>query len=233
MLEADRISVFYAHVPALRRVSLAVEAGEIVALVGANGAGKSTLLKATHGLLGPIEGDIRFDGSSLRARSTKQRVDAGLALVPEGRHVFGAMTVDENLELGFRDDGGNGLESRRQSVFDRFPRLAERRAQRAGTLSGGEQQMLAIGRALMSAPKAMMLDEPTLGLAPLVIRQVAALLRQLRDEGMAILLAEQNVRMALSCADRGYVVRSGEVVAQGTAEALRASDVVRHAYLGL
>jgi branched-chain amino acid transport system ATP-binding protein len=233
VLAADRVSVFYAKVPAVRQVSMAVRPGEIVALVGANGAGKSTLLKAAHGLVDDVDGEISLDGASLRPRTTQQRVDAGLALVPEGRHVFAAMTVDENLDLGFRASAAGDMEPRRQAIFGRFPRLAERRTQKAGTLSGGEQQMLAIGRALMSAPRVMMLDEPTLGLAPMVIQQVAVLLRQLRDEGMAILLAEQNVRMALSCADRAYVVRNGEIVAEGSAAELRSSAAIRQAYLGL
>lgn len=232
MLEVDALSVCYGHVEAVRNASIRVEAGEIVALVGANGAGKSTLLKALHGILPTSGGSIGFRGQSLLGVTTERRVAMGLALVPEGRHVFSGLSTADNLELGLGGAGKSELVSRRDMVYRRFPKLAERQGQKAGTMSGGEQQMLAIGRALMAAPKLMMLDEPTLGLAPIVIRQVGELLQTLRKEGFSILLAEQNVHIALSVSVRAYVLRNGEIVEEGRSEMLRKSEAVQRAYLG-
>jgi branched-chain amino acid transport system ATP-binding protein len=214
----------------VRNVSLHVKAVEIVALVGANGAGKSTLLKALHGVVPVASGSVKFRDEELSRMPTERRVGMGLALVPEGRHVFAGLSTADNLELGLAGTGD--FEQLRDMVFARFPRLAERRRQKAGTLSGGEQQMLAIGRAMMSTPKLMMLDEPTLGLAPIVIRQVDELLVALRDEGFSILLAEQNVRVALEVSERAYVMRNGEIVEEGLSRKLRQSEAIQRAYLG-
>ena len=230
MLEVSRLRVCYGHIEAVRDASLRVDGGEIVALVGANGAGKSTLLKALHGVVPAAAGSMKLGGEELSRIPTERRVAMGLALVPEGRHVFAGLSTADNLELGLA--GGGNLEQLRETVFTRFPRLAERRWQKAGTLSGGEQQMLAIGRAMMSQPKLMMLDEPTLGLAPIIIRQVGELLVALRDEGFSILLAEQNVRVALTVSDRAYVLRNGEIVDEGSSRVLRQSDAIQRAYLG-
>jgi len=232
MLEVAALSISYGHIEAVRNVSLRVASGEIVALVGANGAGKSTLLKTLHGIVSPRSGSIDFQGRSLLGMDTDRRVAMGLALVPEGRHVFAGLSTSDNLELGLAGAGMNVLEARRDQVFERFPRLAERRRQKAGTLSGGEQQMLAIGRALMSAPKLMMLDEPTLGLAPIIILEVQKLLETLRKEGFSILLAEQNVRVALAVSDRAYVMRNGEIVDEGPSRTLQKSESIQRAYLG-
>jgi branched-chain amino acid transport system ATP-binding protein len=222
--------VCYGHIEAVRDASLHVRGGEIVALVGANGAGKSTLLKALHGVVQATGGSMKLGGEELSRIPTERRVAMGLALVPEGRHVFAGLSTADNLELGLA--GGGNFEQLRETVFARFPRLAERRWQKAGTLSGGEQQMLAIGRAMMSQPKLMMLDEPTLGLAPIIIRQVGELLVSLRDEGFSILLAEQNVRVALTVSDRAYVLRNGEIVDEGASRTLRQSEAIQRAYLG-
>jgi len=232
MLDVQNLRVRYGHIEAVRDVSLSVGFGEIVALIGSNGAGKSSLLKSIHGIVPTAAGSIGFQGESVLKATTESRVAMGLALVPEGRHVFSGLTTADNLELGAARASAADLELRRERVYQRFPRLSERREQKAGTLSGGEQQMLAIGRALMAAPKLMMLDEPTLGLAPIVIRQVGELLQSLRDEGFSILLAEQNVRIALAVSDRAYVLRNGEIIEEGRSRELRQSESIQRAYLG-
>ena len=232
-LVIEDFSLRYGKTVALDAVSLTVAPREVVALIGANGAGKSSLLNALMGLLPPAAGRMRFGGRALDGLATRARIAAGLALSPEGRRVFPELTVEENLDLG---DLGRDLPARhrrRDAVYRDFPRLLERRAQAAGTMSGGEQQMLAIGRALMAAPKLLLLDEPTLGLAPLVVREIARFVRQARHAGIAVVLAEQNAEMALAVADRAYVLQNGRIVMQGPAAALAADPQVRAAYLGL
>jgi branched-chain amino acid transport system ATP-binding protein len=232
-LLVEGLSLRYGKTLALDGVSLSVAPREVVALVGANGAGKSSLLNALMGLVPTAAGTLRFGGRALEAFSTRARIAAGLALSPEGRRVFPELTVEENLELG---DIGQDLSARRQrrdAVYRDFPRLLERRTQAAGTMSGGEQQMLAIGRALMAAPRLLLLDEPTLGLAPLVVREIARFVREARHAGIAVVLAEQNAEMALAVADRAYVLQNGRIVMQGPAARLAADPEVRAAYLGL
>ena len=232
-LAIDSLGVRYGKTVALNGVSLEVGPREVVALVGANGAGKSSLLNALLGLVPAQGGAIRFDGQALDGLPTRARIEAGLALSPEGRRVFPELSVEENLDLG---DLGRDLAARgrrRDDVYRWFPRLRERRMQRAGTMSGGEQQMLAIGRALMAAPRLLLLDEPTLGLAPVIVREIAQFVRQAGDAGMAVMLAEQNAEMALGVADRAYVLQNGEIVMHGPAAQVAANPEVRDAYLGL
>ena len=232
-LAIDSLGVRYGKTVALNGVSLEVGPREVVALVGANGAGKSSLLNALLGLVPAQGGAIRFDGQALDGLPTRARIEAGLALSPEGRRVFPELSVEENLDLG---DLGRDLAARgrrRDDVYRWFPRLRERRTQRAGTMSGGEQQMLAIGRALMAAPRLLLLDEPTLGLAPVIVREIAQFVRQAGDAGMAVMLAEQNAEMALGVADRAYVLQNGEIVMHGAAAQVAANPEVRDAYLGL
>jgi branched-chain amino acid transport system ATP-binding protein len=233
LLRVDTLEVGYGDVTAVRSVSLHVQTGEIVALIGSNGAGKTTTLRAISGLLRPRHGIIELDGVSIAGRSAAEIVARGIAHVPEGRQLFPTMTVLENLELGARTP-----DSRRRSaetlgrVFDLFPRLAERRPQLAGTLSGGEQQMTAIGRALMARPRLLMLDEPSLGLAPLVMTSIFDNLRRINADGTTVLLVEQNVLRALQLSHRGYVMENGVIVAEGPRDRLLADDGVRRAYLG-
>jgi len=232
-LQVDGLVVRYGETVALRGVSLAVGRGEVVALIGANGAGKSSLLNATLGLVPAASGRVRVGPTSVEVLPTRARIAAGLALSPEGRRVFPDLSVEENLDLG---DLGHDLQerrARRDAVCRRFPRLLERRLQRAGTLSGGEQQMLAIGRALMADPSVLLLDEPTLGLAPRVVLEIARFVREIRAAGVSVLLAEQNAEMALGVADRAYVLQNGEVVMNGAAADLAVHPEVRTAYLGL
>jgi len=232
-LRAEALELRYGETVALREVSLAVGRAEVVALIGANGAGKSSLLNALMGLVPLVGGRISFDGQRLEAVPTRVRIAAGLALSPEGRRVFPDLTVEDNLDLG---DLGRDLVARRRrrnEVYARFSRLAERRLQAAGTLSGGEQQMLAIGRALMAAPRLLLLDEPTLGLAPLVVQEIARFVRSVREQGVGVVLAEQNAELALAVADRAVVLQNGEVVMSGPAAELARSPEVRSAYLGL
>ncbi len=235
MLVVDKLSVSYDEAPALRDVSLEVTQGELVAIIGANGAGKSTLLKAIAGLLHPDAGSIRFDGQELAGRPPYEIVGMGLALTPEGRRLFSRMSVYENLLVGATPNRDQeARQALMKEVFDLFPRLKERQKQKAGTLSGGEQQMLAIGRSLMSQPRLLMLDEPSLGLMPLLVDQILETLQRLNQErGMTILLVEQNVREALEIAHRGYVLQSGRIVAADDANTLLHSDLVRRAYLGI
>ena len=216
----------------LDNVNLSVAPGTITGLVGANGAGKSTTLKTISGLLRTRTGEITFDGQDIRTTAPHRIVGMGLAHVPEGRRVFLSMTVEENLEMGAFTRPVLGVSASLADVYQRFPRLQERRRQVAGTLSGGEQQMLAMGRALMSRPRLLMLDEPSMGLAPILVEQVFDIIRELHEAGTTILLVEQNARMALSIADRGYVLETGSVVLEGTGAELMQSDAVKKAYLG-
>ncbi|MBR5702216.1 MAG: ABC transporter ATP-binding protein [Oscillospiraceae bacterium] len=231
MLSVQDINVYYGAIHAIQDVSLTVNEGEIVTLIGANGAGKSTTLQTISGLLRSKTGDIRFCGQSIAHLPSHKIVERGIAQVPEGRRIFLQMTVQENLEMGAFTRSG-GVERDLERVYALFPRLLERKKQIAGTLSGGEQQMLAMGRALMSHPKLMMLDEPSMGLAPILVEQVFSIIRQLHEEGTTILLVEQNAQMALSVADRAYVMETGKIILQGTGAELAQSDQVKKAYLG-
>jgi branched-chain amino acid transport system ATP-binding protein len=232
LLVLDSVSVAYGRVEAVRGASLAIPAGSIVTVIGANGAGKTTLLNAVMGLL-PSRGGITFDGAALEGHAIEERVALGLALVPERRELFGSMTVADNLVLGgFRSPAAERARALAQ-VFARFPRLAERRGQLAGTLSGGERQMLAMGRALMGRPRLLMLDEPSLGLAPLIVRDIFEIIVDLRRAGVSILLVEQNARAALQVADHAYVMELGEITAHGPAAQLAADPRIVESYLGL
>jgi len=233
MLSVATLHVAYGAVPALRGVSLEVNEGEVVALIGANGAGKSTLLRTISGLLRPSSGEVRFEGRSLRGLPEDKIVRLGILQVQEGRGILTRMTVQENLEMGAygrRDRAG--VREDMEMVFDRFPVLRARRRQFGATLSGGEQQMLAIGRSLMARPKLLMLDEPSLGLAPMLVREIFRIIAEFKREKRTILLVEQNARKALLCADRGYVLETGTIVLTGTGEALLKSEEVQAAYLG-
>lgn len=232
MLRLDAVSVNYGSVRAVSEVSLLLNPGEVVALVGANGAGKSSTLKAIIGLV-KSTGRVELDGQELSNKPVHERVTAGLALSPEGRHVFPAMSVQENLEIGVVGRTKPHKARLVDEMLSTFPRLRERIRQRAGSMSGGEQQMLAIARALMSGPKVLMLDEPTLGLAPIIVDQIGSLTLALKSRGLSILLSEQNAEMALSVADRAYVLESGRVVKAGNAEAVKSDPAIRDAYLGL
>ena len=232
MLSIEGVSVAYDKVEAVRDVSLQVERGQIVSVIGPNGAGKTTLLLATMGLL-PLKGRVVFEGQDLATLDVEDRVEMGLCLVPEKRELFAEMSVGDNLVLGAyarRDRGG--VEASLEEVFARFPRLKERRRQAAGTLSGGERQMLALGRALMAKPKLLILDEPSLGLAPLIVREIFSTIASLRQTGVSILLVEQNARAALETADYGYVLETGEMVQSGPADALIHDPKLIAAYLG-
>ena len=233
MLKIENLNVYYGAIHALKGVSLDVEQGEIVTLIGANGAGKSTLLKTLSGLLKPKEGSIEYLGKSIAGKPAQGIVKSGISHVPEGRRVFSNMTVEENIELGafIRNDSA-GIKKDFEKVYETFPRLLERRKQLAGTLSGGEQQMLAIGRAIMAKPKLLLLDEPSMGLAPLMVKTIFRVVEEINKEGTTILLVEQNANMALSIANRGYVIETGRVILSGTAAELQASEEVKLAYLG-
>ena len=231
MLKIDDIHVYYGAIHAIKGVSFEVGEGEIVALIGANGAGKSTILKTVSGLMHPRSGSISFCGEDIGRTDAYKLLRTGLAHVPEGRRIFQQMTVQDNLEMGafiHKEVNKDDLER----VFNYFPRLKERRKQIAGTLSGGEQQMLAMSRALMSRPKLMMLDEPSMGLAPILIDQIFEIIKQLHKDGTTILLVEQNASKALEIADRAYVLETGKIILSGTGAELAASDEVRKAYLG-
>jgi branched-chain amino acid transport system ATP-binding protein len=233
MLEIKDIHVYYGAIHAIKGVSLTVRQGEIVTLIGSNGAGKSTTLRTVSGLLKPKEGDILFEGESIAGRPAQSIVKLGISQVPEGRRIFANMTVMENLELGaFTRDDSDGIEADMKMVFERFPRLLERKEQAAGTLSGGEQQMLAMGRALMSRPRLLLLDEPSMGLAPLLIREIFNIIVDINKTGTTVLLVEQNANMALSIAHRAYVLETGRIALSGDAKELAASEEVRKAYLG-
>ncbi len=233
LLEVNEIHSYYGNIHALKGVSLTVEEGEIVTLIGANGAGKSTTLNTICGLVKPREGTIYLDGTPIHTLPAHQIVGMGVAQSPEGRRVFARMTVQENLEMGgFRRTDTDGIRRDMERVFDLFPRLEERRKQVSGTLSGGEQQMLSIGRALMARPRLLLLDEPSMGLAPILVEEIFRTIQEINEEGTTILLVEQNALMAFSVADRGYVLETGMVVLEGTAEELRRNPQVQQAYLG-
>ncbi len=233
-IHVDNISVEYSGLKVIRRLSMHVDPGETVCVLGANGAGKSTLLKAIMGVQRIYEGRIMFRDKDISHLRTEEIVNLGIICVPEGRMLFAPLSVEENLLLGaYTLNNRDRAEENLQYVFGLFPRLYERRVQAASTLSGGEQQMVAIGRGLMSNPSIFMLDEPSLGLAPILVDEVLDTVRRLKEDGITILLVEQNVREALDLADRGYVIQTGEIVAEGTGDDLLASSVIRSAYLGL
>ena len=233
MLEIKDLHTYYGNIHALKGVSLTVKEGEVVTLIGSNGAGKTTTLRTIQGLLRPRQGTVLFEGKPLESLSTEAIVRLGISQSPEGRLIFPRMTVQENLEMGayLRNDT-LGIKSDTEKVLNLFPRLRERISQKGGTLSGGEQQMLAIARALMSRPRLLLLDEPSMGLAPMLVSQIFAIVRDINAQGTTILLVEQNARMALSVAHRGYVIQTGQVVVAGTASDLQSNETVRKAYLG-
>ena len=232
MLKVNDLHVYYGSIHAVKGVSFEVHEGEVVTLIGANGAGKSTILNTVSGLLHPRSGSILFNGQDLHTVPAHKLVGMGLAQVPEGRHVFLQMTVQENLEMGAFSQPSSGIEADIESVYQRFPRLQERHKQIAGTLSGGEQQMLAMGRALMSHPKLLMLDEPSLGLAPLVVQGIFDIIRTVNQQGVTVLLIEQNANMALKIADYAYVLETGLITKSGTGAELLADESIKEAYLG-
>lgn len=232
LLQVQDVNVYYGSIHAVKNISLQVNEGEIVTLIGANGAGKSTTLNTIAGLLKPKTGSVIFDGHVISGMSANKIVPLGMALCPEGRRIFQHMTVRENLEMGGYSRPRNEIEDSIEEVFQRFPRLKERRKQVAGTLSGGEQQMLAMSRALMSHPKLIMLDEPSMGLAPILVDQIFSIIKQMHEAGTTILLVEQNASKALKIADRAYVLETGSITLQGTGSELASSDEVRKAYLG-
>ena len=232
MLKVENINVYYGAIHAIKNVSFEVNDGEIVTLIGANGAGKSTTLQTVSGLLHSHTGSIEFMGKSLAGIPPHKVVSLGLAHVPEGRRVFLQMSVEENLEMGAYTRPNSEIADGIADIYQRFPRLKERRKQVAGTLSGGEQQMLAMGRAMMSKPKLLLLDEPSMGLAPILVEQIFDIIQELNRAGTTILLVEQNAQMALSIAHRGYVLETGKVVATGTGEQLLEDEAVKKAYLG-
>ena len=233
MLQVKEIDVYYGAIHALKKLSLEVEQGTIVTLIGANGAGKTTTLKTISGILRPKSGTITYKGKEITKVAPEKIVGLGISQVPEGRRIFPTMSVLENMEMGayLRKDK-KAIQVDMDNVFTRFPRLLERRKQMAGTLSGGEQQMLAIGRALMARPELMLMDEPSMGLAPLLVKEIFKIIKDINSRGTTILLVEQNANMALSVADKAYVIETGEIVLQGTAEQLMKSDEVKKAYLG-
>jgi len=233
MLNIENLNIYYGVIHALHDVSLTVEVGEIVTLIGSNGAGKSTTLMSLSGLLQPTSGKLEFEGKNLLDIAPHRRVTAGLVQVPEGRRVFATLTVAENLDLGAyarRDKAA--AQQDLQEVYELFPRLRERRGQQAGTLSGGEQQMLAVGRALMSRPRLLLLDEPSLGLAPLLVKEIFNVVKRIRERGVTVLLVEQNAHMALAIADRAYVLETGRIVMSGPAKEIAGDPRVKAAYLG-
>ena len=232
ILNVNNIAVFYGSIRAIKGISFTVNAGEVVTLIGANGAGKTTTLNTIAGLLHPKSGSVSFMGENLASVSPHSIVSRGLALVPEGRRIFLQMTVEENLEMGAYTQKKEAVKPLLEQVYEQFPRLKERRRQIGGTLSGGEQQMLAVGRALMSRPKLLMMDEPSLGLAPLVVRDIFSIIQEINKQGVTILLIEQNANMALKIADVGYVLETGRITLTGSGEELLTNDAVRAAYLG-
>ena len=233
LLEVKDLEVHYGVINAIKKISFNVEEGEIVALIGANGAGKTSTMHAISGLLNGKSGDIIFNGENIMKTPAHKIVSKGLAQVPEGRRIFAQLSVADNLEMGayLRNDA-DGIKNDLEHIYTLFPRLRERKKQLAGTLSGGEQQMLAMGRALMSKPKLLLLDEPSMGLAPIFIQEIFEIIKDIQKQGTTVLLIEQNANMALSIADRGYVLETGKVILSGTGKELLASDEVRKAYLG-
>jgi len=233
LLEVKDLSVYYGVIQALKGISFEVNEGEVIALIGANGAGKTTILHAVSGLLSPKAGSINFEGYDLTKTPAHEIVSMGMSHVPEGRRVFSQLTVFENLKLGaFTRKDSDEIEETLQSVYQRFPRLEERKKQYAGTLSGGEQQMLAMGRALMSRPKIILMDEPSMGLSPIMVTQIFEIIKSISASGTTVLLVEQNARKALSIADRGYVLETGNIVLEGRAGELLDDDTIKKAYLG-
>lgn len=234
MLEIHDIHTYYGNIHALKGISLTVEEGEIVTLIGANGAGKTTTLRSVSGLLAPRQGKVYLEGEDLSTYKAHEIVYKGVAMVPEGRGIFARLSVSENLDMGaFSRTDRAGIGEDLERVFTLFPRLKERRTQVAGTLSGGEQQMLATGRALMAHPRLMLMDEPSMGLAPVLVESIFETIQEINKEGTTILLVEQNAQMALSVADRGYVLQTGEIVLHETADKLKENEMVQKAYLGI
>ncbi|MFZ8763643.1 ABC transporter ATP-binding protein [Enterococcus diestrammenae] len=232
MLKIENLAVHYGMIQAVHDVSLEVKPGEIVTLIGANGAGKTTILRTISGLIRPTTGQLLFEGNDLTKTAPQKIVAAGLSQVPEGRHVFAGLSVMENLEMGAYLRKDQGVKADYDQVFEKFPVLKERKNQDAATLSGGEQQMLAMGRALMSKPKLLLLDEPSMGLAPIFIKEIFSIIQEINAQGTTVLLVEQNAKMALSVAHRGYVLETGKIVLSGTGAELLASEEVKKAYLG-
>ena len=233
ILELNQIHTSYNNIKAVKGISLTIYHGEMVCLIGANGAGKSTTLMTISGILSPESGSIKFKGKSLGSISASQRVQIGISQVPEGRHIFPEMTVQENLELGaYIQRNSKKIAQDIELVFSVFPRLKERKFQRGGTLSGGEQQMLAIGRAVMSKPKLLLLDEPSLGLAPLIVEQIFEIIQKINENGTTVLLVEQNANLALTVTNRGYVMETGHITMEGNSKDLIADERIRAAYLG-
>ncbi len=234
LLEVESIHAYYGNIHALKGITINVEKGEIVTLIGANGAGKSTTLRSISKLIQTRSGKIIFDGEDITDYKPHDLVYKGISMVPEGRGVFAKLSVEENLEMGaYSRDDNKGIKKSFEQVYTLFPRLKERRNQVAGTLSGGEQQMLATGRALMTAPRLMLMDEPSMGLAPILVENTFETIKEINREGTTILLVEQNATMAFSVADRGYVLQTGEIVLQDTSDALKNNDMVQKAYLGM
>ena len=232
-MELNQIHTSYNNIKAVKGISLTIYHGEMVCLIGANGAGKSTTLMTISGVLSPESGSIKFEGKSLGSISASQRVQIGISQVPEGRHIFPEMTVQENLELGaYMQRDSKKISQDIEFVFSVFPRLKERKIQRGGTLSGGEQQMLAIGRAVMSKPKLLLLDEPSLGLAPLIVEQIFEIIQKINENGTTVLLVEQNANLALTVTNRGYVMETGHITMEGNSKDLIANEKIRAAYLG-
>ena len=233
LLEVSKLKISYGGINAVKGIDLAVEEGEMVALIGANGAGKTTTLKAICGILKPAAGRVMYRGADVTGAPSFRLVEKGLALVPEGRQVFGRLTVEENLDMGaYARRDASAVKADRRRMYELFPRLYERRRQTAGTLSGGEQQMLAIGRALMSAPRLLLLDEPSMGLAPIMVQRIFETVRQVAEQGVTVLLVEQNAKLALEVSRRGYVMESGQITLADRARALLDNPQVRQAYLG-
>ena len=234
MLEIKNLNVYYGGIHAIKDISISVKEGEIVSLIGANGAGKTTTLQAISGLLKPRSGEITFLGNNLITTEAHDILKLGLAQVPEGRRIFSGLTVKENLQMGAFavKDTKENLTADRKAVYDRFPRLRERKKQMGGTLSGGEQQMLAIGRALMSRPKMLLLDEPSMGLAPILVKEIFEIIKEVNKSGVTILLVEQNAKMALSISNRAYVLETGRIVMSGQSSDLLENELVKKAYLG-
>ena len=233
LLDVQDIHTYYGNIHALKGVSFQVDSGEIIALIGANGAGKTTTLRTISGLMAPREGSVRYDGQDISSTRADLLVSKGISMVPEGRGVFAKLTVEENLDMGAYTRRDPGVKDDLERVYTLFERLAERKKQLAGTMSGGEQQMLAIARALMARPRLLLLDEPSMGLAPVLVDGVFETIEQIKDEGVTILLVEQNAHMALQIADRGYVLQSGEVAISDSAANLRENETVQKTYLGI
>lgn len=233
LLEVNEIHTFYGNIHALKGISFEVDSGEIIALIGANGAGKTTTLRTISGLMGPRDGTVHYDGEDISTTRADLLVSKGISMVPEGRGVFAKLTVEENLDMGAYTRRDKGIKDDLDRVFELFPRLEERKKQFAGTMSGGEQQMLAIARALMSNPRLLLLDEPSMGLAPVLVDGVFDTVQRIKNEGVTILLVEQNAHMALQIADRGYVLQSGEVALSDTAANLQQNETVQKTYLGI